>query len=273
MLKRFALTGALTLGLQVLLSGTALAHSVSITAEAVCDPNGGGFPVINYTSTSWSPDKVIGENPEIDILFNGVFVASGAYKFSSGNTFSGSAPAPSGTSAVVTAVAVAPWGDLFGPGQTASVTVDIPQDCGLPGLGRFTGGGKIVTVGGVKITTGLTIHCDLLLSNNLEINWPQHKFHIAEHIQTVACTDDPDIIQNPPQAPLDTLIGVATGSYDNKDGFTCEFTLVDAGEPGTSDMAAFKIYETANPANVVLLVPLQILQGGNLQAHFDQPHK
>jgi len=51
------------------------------------------------------------------------------------------------------------------------------------------------------------------------------------------------------------------------------FTLVDAGEPGSDDQAALLIYETANPANVVLDVPLQYLDGGNLQAHYDQPHK
>jgi hypothetical protein len=33
------------------------------------------------------------------------------------------------------------------------------------------------------------------------------------------------------------------------------------------------IYETANPANVVLDVPLTVIDGGNVQAHFDQPHK
>ena len=52
-----------------------------------------------------------------------------------------------------------------------------------------------------------------------------------------------------------------------------EFTLVDAGEPDRNDMAAFLIYETSNPASVVLDVPLQILDRGNLQAHFDQPHR
>jgi hypothetical protein len=48
---------------------------------------------------------------------------------------------------------------------------------------------------------------------------------------------------------------------------------VDAGEPGTNDQAALLIYETANPGNVVLNVPLQFLTGGNLQAHYDQPHQ
>jgi hypothetical protein len=87
------------------------------------------------------------------------------------------------------------------------------------------------------------------------------------------CTDDPSIIQAPPAAPLDTLIGVGGGRYNNVDGFTIHFTLVDAGEPGINDQARLYIFETANPGNVVLNVPLQNLTGGNLQAHYDQPHK
>ena len=35
-----------------------------------------------------------------------------------------------------------------------------------------------------------------------------NNFHMTEHVTTVACTDDPAIIQAPPPAPLDTLIGV-----------------------------------------------------------------
>ena len=128
-------------------------------------------------------------------------------------------------------------------------------------------------VGDARVTRGLTIHCDLLLSNNLEVNWGGNQFHMTEHLTTVACTDDPAIIQAPPPAPLDTLIGVGTGRYNGDDGYTIEFTLVDYGEPGRSDQAALRIYETANPANVVLDVPLQLLAGGNLQAHYDQPHK
>jgi hypothetical protein len=125
----------------------------------------------------------------------------------------------------------------------------------------------------VRITRGLTVHCDLLLSNNLEINWGGNQFHMTEHMTTVACTDDPDIIQFPPAAPLDTMIGVGTGRYNNADGYTVEFTFQDYGEPGSDDRAALKVYETANPTNVVLEVPLQVLSGGNLQAHYDQPHK
>jgi len=140
------------------------------------------------------------------------------------------------------------------------------------GDGRFTGG-YVLRSGGARITGGLTIHCDLLLSNNLEVNWPDNRFHMTEHLTTVECSDDPNITQAPPNAPLDTLVGVGTGRYNGVPGYTIEFKLVDAGEPGRNDKAALRIFEAANPANVVLNVPLQLLDTGNLQAHYDQPHK
>jgi len=139
--------------------------------------------------------------------------------------------------------------------------------------GRFTGGGHQLRVGAARVTRGLTIHCDLLLSNNLEVNRGGNQFHMTEHLTTVECSDDPAIDQTPPPAPLDTLVGVGTGRYNGTDGYTIEFTLVDYGEPGSSDQAALLIYQTANPSNVVLNVPLQVMSGGNLQAHYDQPHK
>jgi hypothetical protein len=87
---------------------------------------------------------------------------------------------------------------------------------------------------------------------------------MTQHLETVSCTDDPGITQQPPPAPLDTLVGVGTGRYNNVPGYTIEFTLVDAGEPGGNDRMAIKIYEAAIPSNVVLDVPLQRLTEGNL---------
>lgn len=141
------------------------------------------------------------------------------------------------------------------------------------GTGRFTGGGAQTDVGGARVSRGLTIHCDRLLSNNLEVNWGGNSFHLTEHLTTVACTDDPNIDQNPPNAPLDTLIGTGVGRYNNAPGYSIEFTLVDGGEPGRRDKAALLIYPTGNPGSPVLNVPLQTLTNGNLQAHYDQPHK
>jgi hypothetical protein len=280
------LAAALVVGFQVFFAVAAQAHHVTITATAVCSD---GSAVINYTVGSWS-SALEGSNPQVDIKVNGAVVASVAFVVPN-DPISDTTPAPSGTSATVDAVAVGAWGDGQPGGESASATVDIPTDCGgggTEGVGRFTGGGSQIVISeavskgakgasakvsdGVRITRGFTIHCDLLLSNNLEVNWEGNHFHMTKHT-SATCSDNPDIIQAPPKAPVDTIVGTGTGKYNNVDGYTINFTLVDAGEPGTLDQMALKIYETANPGNVVLDVPLQLMTGGNVQAHFDQPHK
>lgn len=274
--RSLALAGVTVVAAQLLLAGTAQAHHPEISAVAVCDQN--NDLVIQYTSTAWTPvvNATVAKrtNPQVDILVNNVKVSQGAYA-SPTFSFSGSVAAPAGSSATVTALAVGNWGDGVAGGQSTSVTVPYPTEaCTQPSLGRFTGGGHQIRITDqVKVTRGLTLHCDLLLSNNLQVNWLGNKFHMTEHLQTVSCTDDPNIIQAPPPAPLDTMVGVGTGRYNGVAGYTIEFTLVDAGEPGGSDQAAMKIFQTSNPGNVVLNIPLQQLTGGNLQAHYDQPHK
>ena len=266
-------SGLAAVALQFLVAGTASAHFTQISAIAICDDN--NEVAIEYTATAWPSTRAIKRtNPEVHILVNSVKVDEGA--FASPNfQFSGTLAAPPGASATVTALAVANWGDGFPGGQSASVVVTYPTDCEQPTLGRFTGGGRQLRLSdGLKITRGLTIHCDLLLSNNLQVNWEVgNKFHMNEHLVTTQCTDDPGIVQQPPPAPLDTLVGRGIGRFNNQPGYTIEFTLVDAGEPGGNDQMAIKIYETADPTNVVLDVPLQQLTNGNLQAHYDQPHK
>lgn len=272
LLKFFSFRSALA-GLLLLMAAPVFAHHPLLSAEAVCDP--AGKLVINYVSTSWLTTGEPGSgNPQIDILVNGVKVGQGAYAAPT-YSFSGSTAAPAGTFATMAAVAVGNWDNGTPGGQSFNINVLYPvEPCAQPpGTGRFTGGGNQVRVGEARVTRGLTIHCDLLLSNNLEVNWGGNKFHMTEHLQTVVCSDDPAIIQAPPAAPLDTLVGIGTGRYNGVDGYTIEFTLVDYGEPGSSDQASLLIYQTSNPANVVLNVPLQLLTGGNLQAHYDQPHK
>jgi hypothetical protein len=267
---------ALTLALQLPWVGTAWGRALTLEASTVCDLENGTL-MIQYTVTSWSQNAVEGENSQVDVLFDGVVVDSQAFVYP-GNSFSGAAPAPPGKApgetVVVAATAVADWANGATGGQTTSITVTIPEEtCGQLGVGRFTGGGFQVRVGDAKVTRGLTIHCDLLLSNNLQVNWGGKKFHMTTHLTTVECSDDPLIDQTPPAAPLDTLIGTGTGRYNGQDGYTIHFTLVDAGEPGTDDQMRILIFETADPGHVVLDVPLQNLTGGNLQAHYDQPHK
>jgi hypothetical protein len=266
--------GVLALLANLAFAGRAEAHHPTISASAVCDALTGQL-AINYTSTSWQTTGAPGSgNPTIAILVNNVQVATGAYVGPT-YSFTGTTPAPAGTSASVTALAVGNWDDGAAGGQSQSVAVTYPATpCATAGTGRFTGGGFQLRAGDARVTRGLTIHCDLVLSNNLEVNWGGNRFHMTEHLTTVRCFDDPTIAQPPPAAPIDTLDGVGTGRFNNEDGFTIVFTLIDGGEPGRSvDQAALYIYETANPANVVLNVPLTAINGGNLQAHYDQPHR
>jgi len=158
--------------------------------------------------------------------------------------------------------------EAFSSANTCGVAEEVAN------RGRFTGGGSIRLADGVRVTRGLTLHCDLELSNNLQVNWGRrNRFHMTEHLTTVSCHDDPLIDEFPPDAPVDTLIGVGSGRFNGRAGYTIEFTVKDAGEPGRNDEMAIRIYQTGNPANVVLDTALQRLRGGNLQAHDDQPHR
>ena len=266
---RLGVLGALTLTAQLLMSGVAFAHGLTITAQGTCVA---GAPTISFTVTSRSTG-FDGVHPNIGVYFNNNLVFTGAFVQATGNTFSGSLPAPAGTTVAVGAQANGPWADGAAGGQQSAVLVTVPTECAAGGDGRFTGGGKQVEVGSVaKVTRGLTIHCDLLLSNNLEINWDGgNNFHMLEHLQTIACFDDPSLDQTPPAAPLDTLIGRGTGRLNGVDGYSIVFTLIDEGEPGSNDRMGFTI--TAPNGAVVFSVPLTELTGGNLQAHYDQPHK
>jgi len=268
-----SVAGPLALACTLLVASPAWAHHPYIDGAAVCTDS--GDLVINWTAGVNSTTQYECENPEVYIYLNGAEIASGAFIYP-GCTMSGTLPGVGDASspASIGVLAAGTWLDGATGGQSAYSDVTYPDEpCSQPGFGRFTGGGHQIRVDGVRVTRGLTIHCDLLLSNNLEVNWNGNQFHMTEHLSTVACTDSPDIIQAPPDAPLDTLIGVGTGRYNGDDGYTIEFTLVDQGEPGRSDQMAIHIFETANPGNVVLDVPLQVLDGGNLQAHYDQPHR
>ena len=109
---------------QLVLASAAMAHHPTITATVACVA---GVPMINYTSTSWSPNPGEGENPLIQIYLNwvDVVVGTGAYVYPA-NSFSGSIPAPAGLTAVVHAYAAAPWGNGTEGGQLESVEIALP---------------------------------------------------------------------------------------------------------------------------------------------------
>lgn len=254
----------------IALQGVAYAHYPIVSATVACS---NGAPVISYTVTSWSPGTPGGSIADVDVLFNGVQVAMGPLIATTTppDQFSGMLPAPASTDTVdVQAVPASPY--LWGDGETYStpsniVTLTIPTNCAA-GTGRFTGGGKEVVVGSVTVTYGFEVDCDLHQpSNNLEINWGGNQFHMTDFMAAV-CTLQGN--PKPPKAPVNTINGMGTGRYDGMDGYTVIFELQDNGEPGKNDEASFVVYQTSNPSNVVLSVPLQFVTSGNIQAHVDQ---
>ena len=130
--------------------------------------------------------------------------------------------------------------------------------------GRMTGGGSIFTANGMRVTHGFELHCDVNQHpNTLEVNWQGNQFHL-ESLTFAECSDDPTIKPPPPAAPFDTYHGVGSGRYNGDEGATIEFTLTDAGEPGSKDRATMIIKDAAG--NVVLEVT-NVLTYGNQQAH------
>lgn len=142
----------------------------------------------------------------------------------------------------------------------------------VPGeaTGRMTGG-LVKLANDVKITGGFTIHCDITLSNNLEVNWPDNSWHLDKPITSALCTDDPAVAPEPPPAPFDTFEGTGVGRLNGVDGASIWFVFQDAGQPGgKNDKVAIKIWDAGG--NLVLDVPFDFTEHGNLQAHYDQPH-
>ena len=93
----------------------------------------------------------------------------------------------------------------------------------------------------VRYTHGFELHCDYKdLPNNLEINWPDYRFHLTE-LTFAECTDDPAIAPHPPRALFDTYYGEGIGRLNGVDGETIVFTLTDTGQPGRSDEAMVSI--------------------------------
>ena len=161
-------------------------------------------------------------------------------------------------------------------GSSGSVAVAFGNIPPQPSLdGRMTGGtGKVEITSNVYLTAGFTIHCDILLSNNLEINWPGHKWHLSKPITFARCTDDPNVDPGQPDAPFDTFYGRGIGELDGVPNSLVTFTFVDAGEPGKiADRASIAVYNGPTTGYTRVLNVYNQAIKGNLQAHEDQPHK
>ena len=141
--------------------------------------------------------------------------------------------------------------------------------------GRFTGGGFQINANDVKVTRGFELHCDALLSNNFEVNWKDasgnaHNFHTDKNPEVAECSKP--VLPNPPDAGVSRIVILnQPGSLDGADGHTITIVLEDHGEPGTEDRAYIAI-DTIGITNGSVASPA-LIDGGNVQAHFDQPHK
>lgn len=167
--------------------------------------------------------------------------------------------------------------------ETNPVTTDLNDDLAVkltftnqpvvvvPAEGRMTGGGNPMIDG---VNLGFTLHCDITLSNNLEINWDGGNWHLDKPIDRAICTDDAAIDPTPPASPFDTFEGWAEGRLDGVPGSQAWWEFVDAGEPGRNDMVAIKVWApAADPSTATPILDISgKLTRGNFQAHYDQPH-
>ncbi len=143
---------------------------------------------------------------------------------------------------------------------------------------RMTGGGSIFTakngndspLGGVRVTHGFELHCDITQTpNNLEINWNDktgkaQRFHLDSLI-SVLCTKAGN--PAPPKSTangFNTYTATGIGGYNGVPGATISFVFTDLGEPGKKDTAS---YEIKVGSTVVLEVSAKNLDSGNQQAH------
>jgi len=263
---KYGSSGTFAFTLDRLANGSGVDSTGTFTLSAnecmhIADADGLGA-VMTVTETGSAPgfhfDHVV-KTTVTGVFANGEPCASFSYASSTG------------TSATVSGTMSGSLGDGVCDGTLLEFYNAVDETSFVPG--RMTGGGsQIVLPGDVRITRGFTIHCDITLSNNIEINWPGNRWHLDKPISTARCIDDPAISPIPPDAPFDTFIGTAVGRLNGVDGARIEFTFADAGEPGgRNDRASITIWDANN--NVVLNVPYTDLNRGNLQAHYDQPHK
>src|SRR5688572_33303448 len=86
-------------------------------------------------------------------------------------------------------------GDVCDPCPTTFATLEeggTTEPCPVIN-GRMTGGGGQIVIGDVRVTRGFTIHCDITLSNNVEVNWGGSRWHLDKPLTGATCIDDSSI--------------------------------------------------------------------------------
>ncbi len=156
--------------------------------------------------------------------------------------------------------------------SSASLTCALPQE-------RMTGGGTVdvgsnmqVVVDGTNsdsfdVSHGFEIHCGAPppKNNSLEVNWPDHHFHLDE-LTLGTCVCNPAFLPpKNPDAGFNEFIGLGTGKLDGVAGANIAFDFTDQGEPGTNDTEAIIIKDPGG--STVLSFPPTKLTFGDQQAH------
>jgi hypothetical protein len=156
--------------------------------------------------------------------------------------------------------------------SAAIIATQPPLTDGAPG--RLTGGGRVVTTDGTRVTHGMVLPCAPATGAEakhtaLQVNWGDgHRFHLTR-MSEASCSDDPAISSDrsgADESPFDTHAGRGLGRYNGVEGATIDWTVTDAAESGQSDRARFVIRDAAG---LIVLDVDAALAGGNHQAHAD----
>jgi hypothetical protein len=141
----------------------------------------------------------------------------------------------------------------------ALVTIEV-RGIGQPG--RLTGGAWLHTDDG-KIHHQVQLGCTAAEGGRLTVNATAATFELTQ-VDFALCLDDPALNSGAPNAGWNTHRGSGIGTYNGAPGYTIEWTLTDAGEPGVADAADIVIRD---PHGAVVLTEHGTLGGGNHQAH------
>lgn len=169
---------------------------------------------------------------------------------------------------------------LTSSGSTVPITINGSSSASLSCSvtnERMTGGGsvfvdlgsttEVLIDGETRITHGFEIHCGAppRKPNTLEVNWPDHHFHL-ETLTSGVCVCNPTLLPpDNPDAGFNEFIGLGTGKLDGVAGANIAFDFTDQGEPGTNDTEAIIIKDPSG--STVLSFPATKLTFGNQQAH------
>jgi hypothetical protein len=150
-----------------------------------------------------------------------------------------------------------PWAALLVVALAATLVALATSPAFAFRRGRMTGGGRIETSAGLRVTHGFELYCitqgDQTLDlgpNNLQVNWADGIWHL-EDLTRGACHSEGD--PRPPRAPFNAYYGQGFGRLNGESGSFACWRLVDNGEPGRNgDVWSFRAWPAGaepNPDN------------------------